>query len=171
MQGSSTSTDSIGGPAASAVSADEYLYFTGRALEGMSAALAELGDDLANRRPALCGGNSPYAVLTHCLGVVDYWAGTLVAGREVHRDRDAEFSAAGPVAPLLARAAGASAQLAADVAAARWHEPLRAEPPAEYLGPDRQLTQGGALLHVLEELAQHHGQVQVLRDALLSVRA
>jgi len=35
-----------------------------------------------------------------------------------------------------------------------------------FLGPDRELTQNGVLLHVLEELAQHHGQLEVLRDTL-----
>jgi len=29
------------------------------------------------------------------------------------------------------------------------------------------LSQAGVLLHVLEELAQHHGQLEVLRDVLL----
>jgi hypothetical protein len=62
------------------VTAEEYLYFTDRALDGMAAIVAELGDELANRRPDLPGANTPYAVLTHCLGVAEFWAGHLVAG-------------------------------------------------------------------------------------------
>jgi hypothetical protein len=39
----------------------------------------------------------------------------------------------------------------------------------DFLGPDEEgLRQDGVLLHVLEELAQHHGQLQVLRDVLLA---
>ena len=34
------------------LTADEYSYFAGRALDGMTAIVAGLGDDLANRRPA-----------------------------------------------------------------------------------------------------------------------
>ena len=149
---------------------DDYLYFAHRALDGMVDIVDGLGDDLANTRPPLPGANSPYALLTHCLGVVSYWAGALVAGREVLRDREAEFTSAGPVGPLLAEAAAVRARLVDDVQAADPASPLRATPPPDYLGPDRRLTQGAALLHVYEELAQHHGQMEVLRDALLTGR-
>jgi len=36
----------------------------------------------------------------------------------------------------------------------------------EFLGPARALTQGAALQHVFEELAQHHGQMESIRDVL-----
>ncbi|MGI5291474.1 DUF664 domain-containing protein [Nonomuraea polychroma] len=147
---------------------DDYLYYVDRALEGMADIVAGLGDELANARPPLPGANSPYALLTHCLGVVSYWAGRLVAGREVVRDRDAEFAAAGPVGPLLDKVAEARARLAEDVRAADPSARLRGTPPASFLGPGRDLTQGAALLHVYEELAQHHGQMEILRDAILA---
>ncbi|NUW40917.1 DinB family protein [Nonomuraea rhodomycinica] len=153
------------------ITEDDYLYFACRALDGMSGIVEGLGDELANRRPSIPGANSPYALLTHCLGVVSYWAGALVAGREVVRDRDAEFTSAGPVRPLLDRAAAVRDRLAEDVRAAEPGGPLRAAPPAAYLGPGRELTQGAALLHVYEELAQHHGQMEVLRDAILAESA
>lgn len=149
---------------------DDYLYFANRALDGMVDIVGGLGDDLANARPPLPGANSPYALLTHCLGVVSYWAGELVAGREVERDRDAEFTSTGPVGPLLAEAAAVRARLGDDVRSADPAGPLRTAPPRDFLGPDRELTQGAALLHVYEELAQHHGQMEVLRDALLTGR-
>ncbi|MET8005612.1 DUF664 domain-containing protein [Nonomuraea glycinis] len=147
---------------------DDYLYFVRRALDGMSGIVAGLDDELANVRPPFPGANSPYALLTHCLGVVSYWAGTLVAGREVARDRDAEFTASGPVRPLLERAAAVRAGLAEDARAAAPADPLRGTPPPGFLGPDRELTQGAALLHVYEELAQHHGQMEIIRDVILA---
>ncbi|GAA5049544.1 hypothetical protein HNP84_004252 [Thermocatellispora tengchongensis] len=147
---------------------DDYLYYAGRALDGMAAIVAGLGDDLANVRPPLPGANSPYALLTHCLGVVSYWAGHLVAGRGIARDRDAEFTAAGPVGPLLEEVAAARARLAEDVRAADPAARLRGTPSPAFLGPDRELTQGSALMHVYEELAQHHGQMEILRDAILA---
>ncbi|WP_181449196.1 mycothiol transferase [Nonomuraea aridisoli] len=146
---------------------DDYLYFTGRALDGMAGIVADLGDDLANVRPQP-GANSPYALLTHCLGVMSYWAGALVAARAIERDRDAEFTSSGPVGPLLERVAAARARLAEDVRAAVPAGPLRGTPPASFAGPARELTQGAALLHVYEELAQHHGQMEILRDAILA---
>jgi uncharacterized protein DUF664 len=148
------------------VSDDEYLYFVDRALDGMAAILADLGDDLANVRPDLPGANSPYAIVTHCLGVVDYWVGHLVAGRPVDRDRPAEFTASGGVDDLVERVEAAKRRLRDDLAVAEPTAPLRREPPAEYLATKPDLTQGGALLHVYEELAQHHGQLEITRDVL-----
>lgn len=150
------------------ISADDYLYFVRRAVDEMKVILAELGDDIANRRPDLPGANSPYAIATHCAGVADFWAGQLVAGRAVERDRDAEFVARGSVADVVARLDRALAQLERDVAVADPEAPLCARPPASFLGPDRPLTQGGALQHVYEELAQHLGQLQLTRDLLVA---
>jgi bifunctional pyridoxal-dependent enzyme with beta-cystathionase and maltose regulon repressor activities len=148
------------------ITVEEYLDATGRALSGMAGIVAGLGDELANRRPPVQGASSPFALLTHCLGVVDYWAGALVAGRAVTRDREAEFTSSGPVAPLLARVAAARERLAADARGADFGGPLRGVPDPGFLGPAGIATQGAALLHVYEELAQHHGQMEILRDLL-----
>ena len=149
---------------------EDYLYFTDRALDGMIAIVAELGDDRANSA-AYPGANSPYALLHHCLCVIETWVGGFVRGRPVVRDRDAEFTAAGPVEPLIARCATVRAQMHVDVADADPEELLLQEPPAEVLGPPTRLTQGGALQHVFEELAQHHGQMETLRDVLVAAHA
>lgn len=148
------------------ITREQYVYFAGRALDGMIDIITGLGAELANRKPALDGANSPYGLLTHCLGVVSYWVGGLVAGRTVDRDRDSEFVATGPLDVLVKRARAVSAQLAADVAGADPRAPLRGTPSPDFTGPDLELDQGGVLLHVYEELAQHHGQMEILRDAL-----
>jgi hypothetical protein len=148
---------------------EEYLWFVDRALHGMAEILAELGDDLANQRPDLPGANTPYAIVTHCLGVVEYWAGHLVAGRDVVRDRDAEFVAFGPVDELLRRVDAARGQLRADVAAADPRAPLRSTPAAGLQDMRPDLSQGAALQHVYEELAQHRGQLEITADLLRSM--
>ncbi|NAS26362.1 aminotransferase class I/II-fold pyridoxal phosphate-dependent enzyme [Herbidospora sp. NEAU-GS84] len=153
-----------------AITGDDFLFFAERAVGGMSTILGELGDDLANTRPALPGANTPFALLTHCLGVMEYWGGHLVAGRPVQRDRRAEFHASGPVAPLRARAERALETLRADVRDSRPGAPLHDEPDPEVLGPDRELTRDSALQHLYEELAQHHGQMEIMRDCLLAAR-
>lgn len=150
------------------MNADEYMYFASTALDGMCRIAVELGDDLANRRPAIPGANTPYVLVIHCLGVASYWAGGLVAGRHIERDRDAEFRASGPVGRLVPLVEQAKAQLAADVAGAVAEAPPRGELDGAYEGPPQPLTQGAVLLHVLEELCQHHGQAEVIRDALLA---
>ena len=149
------------------VSTRDYLWFVDQALDGMVAIVRELGDERASTRPELPDANAPYAILTHCLGVMEYWGGALVAGRSITRDRDAEFRATGQVEDLLRRTAEARRRLEADLADVDPSAPLR-EPPL--LPEDAETpvgrTQGGALLHLYEELAQHFGQMQLSRDLL-----
>jgi hypothetical protein len=152
------------------MSVDDYLWFVDEALDGMISIVTELGDDLANVRPDLPGANSAYVILTHCLGVMAFWGGHAIAGRVISRDRDAEFVAAGRVDELLARVRGARGQLEVDLAS------LDAlAPPRGALDPEDAMlplgrTQGGVALHLYEELAQHHGQMQVGRDVVVRGR-
>jgi cystathionine beta-lyase len=152
------------------ITVDEYLSATDRALTGMAAIVRGLGDELAGTRPPQQGTSSPYALLTHCLGVVEYWAGTVVAGRPSHRDREAEFTSSGPVGPLLERTEAVRAQLTRDARRADPAARPRHEPDPAFQGPGGIATQGAALLHVYEELAQHHGQLEILRDLLRPAR-
>src|SRR5262245_15830553 len=127
------------------ISTADYLFYVDLALDGMVEIVTDLGDDLANERPDLPGANSPFALLTHCLGVMEYWAGHVVAGRRVERDRDAEFRATGAVADLVTRTRAARQRLETDLeqldpyAAPRGH----ARPEDAVLPYAR--TQGGAL--------------------------
>jgi hypothetical protein len=148
------------------ISVNDYLYFVDEALDGMIQIVTELGDELANRRPDVPGANSPYAVLAHCLGVMEYWGGHLVAGRAIERDRDAEFRASGPVAPLVDRARRARHQLESDMADLEAYAPPRGVPHPLDAELPLARTQGGALVHLYEELAQHLGQMEGYRDVL-----
>jgi len=150
-----------------AVARADYLWFADLALRGMARVVAELGDDLANRRPPFHGSNSPYAILTHCLGVLEYWGGATVAGRSIERDRAAEFRATGPVAPLLERAEAARQRLARDLDGFEaWDAPQNVHRDPHEPVPYSE-TKGAVLLHVLEELFQHLGQIEITRDALI----
>jgi DinB superfamily len=151
-----------------AVSEDDYLWYVDLALDEMVAIVSALGDGTANRRPDLAGANSPYAILTHCLGVLEFWGGLMVAERAITRDREAEFAAQGAGADLARRAATARRQLATDISGFD----ASAAPPQVLPPEDSDLpyakTKGGVLLHVLEELLQHLGQMELSRDVLLS---
>lgn len=146
--------------------AADYLYFVERSLRGMLAIAEELGDELACTRPDLPGANTAYGLITHCLGVVEYWAGHLVAGRPSYRDRPAEFAATGTVAELAAAVDSGLRRLAEDTSAASSTAAPLNTADADFLGPERELTVGGVLFHVFEEVSQHYGQLEVLRDAL-----
>ena len=148
------------------ISVDDYLVYVDQTLDGMIAVVGDLGDDLANRRPDVPGTNTPYALLTHCLGVMEFWGGCMVAGRAIERDRDAEFRASGPVAPLLERARDQRRRFEADLA----DVDLGASPevPVDAEDADRPFgtSKGGVLIHVYEELSQHYGQMESIRDVL-----
>lgn len=148
------------------ISVEDFLYFVDEALNGMVAIVEELGDELANRRPDVEGTNTPYVILTHCLGVIEYWAGNVVAAREIERDRDAEFVASGPVAALVERVRRSRRQLAQDLAHLEPFSPPRVAPRFADPSLPFQRTQGGVLLHLYEELAQHRGQMEGCRDVL-----
>ncbi|MGH3744756.1 MAG: DUF664 domain-containing protein [Mycobacteriales bacterium] len=138
-------------------------WFIDVACDGMVEIVSGLGDEGANVRP-LPGSNSPYCLLAHCLGVTAFWAGHAIAGRTIDRDRPAEFRAAGPVAPLLERVVAVRQQLDRDLEAYQAESPPRQSFEDDSLPAP--LTQRGCLLHLYEELARHHGQMEILRDAI-----
>ena len=165
MPGSPTDDE---GAALVAVPASDYLWFVDLALGQMTAIVEELGDDLVNRRPPFRDTNSAYVILTHCLGVMEYWGGATVAERPVQRDRAAEFTASGDVAGLLRRCDHARRRLREDIVGLR----AAAPPVSVRRDPDEPVpyteSKGAVLLHILEELFQHLGQMELTRDALVA---
>ena len=153
------------------ISQEDFLMFIDRALDGMLRIVEELGEERANLCPDLPGANSPYAILTHCVGVCDYWIGTLLGRREVFRDRDSEFRASGSVVELRERVAELKANLPADIKQVQGEKPLASAPNSVYnplRGTGRgDWREGTALIHAYEELAQHHGQMEITRDVLM----
>src|SRR5689334_21213550 len=133
------------------ISVDALVSYVDRTVDEMVGIVSGLGDGLANTRPGLPGANSPYVILRHCLGVMEFWGGQVVAGREVRRDRDAEFRASGPVAELAADATAAKIRFRADVASADPQAPA-GDHPGKRAGDLETMSKGHALLHVLEEM-------------------
>jgi hypothetical protein len=155
------------------IAPDDFLYFIDCALDGMVRIVEELGDERVNLRPDLPGANSPYAILYHCVGCTNFWIGGLIAGRQVTRDRDAEFQAQGTVADIRQAVHALKKQLQEDITNVKGDQPL-AYPDA--LKPLQAWTtqqgvqhwrQGKALIHAYEELSQHHGQMEITRDILM----
>lgn len=150
---------------------DDYLFFINRSLDGMVRIVSELGDERANLRPDLPNANSPYQILTHCLGVVEFWVGHLIIGRANRRDRDAEFAASGPVADLVGLVEAVQRHLPGDLARTSPAETIEPMPQQAWIPRDRAFTQEMALIHVIEELCQHHGHMELTRDILRAVGA
>ena len=148
----------------------QVLTFIDSALSGMLGAVAQLGDERVNLKPALPGANSPYAIVYHSVQVAHWWIGMMGAGRTMERDRDSEFVATGTVADLEAVVADLRRQLATDIAEIEPQAPLRHFELFPVDSTARHWTQGEALVHAYEELAQHLGQLEITRDLLLSQR-
>jgi len=125
-----------------------------------------LGDDRINVVPDLPGANSAYQLVFHSSGMLEWWTREAILGRPVGRDRAAEFEASGTVEQLRARVEQVVAQLAEDMPQIALDAPLRG-PYADYGGTPIAESARGALLHVLEELAQHHGHLEITRDIVL----
>ena len=167
MPGSPTDGE---GAASVVIPVSVYLWFVDLAVGPMTAIVEELGDELVNRRPPFRDTNSAFVILTHCLGVMEYWGGATVAERPVQRDRSAEFTASGDVAGLLRRTEHASRRLREDLVGLN----AVAAPVSVRRDPDEPVpyteSKGAVLVHILEELFQHLGQMEVTRDALVAAQ-
>jgi len=146
----------------------ELLPFLDTALDGMLGIAATLGDDHVNDRPDLPGANTPYAIITHCIGVTDWWVGAMIAGRDVERHRDAEFTASGTVADLAVAVDALMVRLRQDLDEISPAAPIRHPERLREGTAARAWSQSAALIHTLEELAQHHGQLELTRDMLVA---
>src|SRR5262249_136812 len=106
------------------ISPKQFVKYINGALDGMVQIVEELGDERVNLRPNnIPNTNSPFAILTHCVGLTRYFIGTALAGRQVHRDRDAEFRAHGTVAEIRQAVRERQQRLADNLARGRCDEP------------------------------------------------
>ena len=148
------------------IAPEEFLTYINGALDGMVQIVEALGDERVNLRPNdMPHTNSPFAILTHCVGLTHYWIGAVLAGRQVQRDRDAEFRAQGTVAEIRQAVRTLQQQIPEDI------KHVRGDQPSAFLAAVRQpqitWTQGRFLLQCYKELAQHHGHMELTRDVLL----
>ena len=141
----------------------DHFFLIERHLGPMLEIAESLGDERVNVVPELPGANSAYQLVFHCCGMLEWWTRESILGRPVHRDRAAEFAATGTVASLQARVRQVIEQLDEDLPLIDLDAPLRGT-YADYGGTPIAASARGALLHVLEELAQHHGHLEITRD-------
>ncbi|MEE2032536.1 DinB family protein [Rhodococcus chondri] len=128
--------------------------------------LSRMSYEQANTVPALPGANSPYAIVTHCVGMTDYWGGSLIAGLRIPRDRDAEFDAHGDPQQLCDEVERLRRRLPEWVKIALT-EGVRDRTAT---GTNRSDAQTASptwmLVHIVRELSQHLGQLEITRDLL-----
>ncbi|HEY9311809.1 DinB family protein [Williamsia sp.] len=157
-----TGTDPLG---------EAMLSVCGETMDAMVSILESLGDVRANTRPPVAGANSPYAIVFHCVGVIEYWAGSVIAGLRIPRDRDAEFTATGSVAVLVDRMTAVRGRLPGwvDIAVG---EGLRDRAATGSTRAEAATASPEwVLMHIQRELAQHLGQLELTRDVLNQAEA
>jgi hypothetical protein len=126
----------------------------------------ELGDERINQRPHnMANTSTPFILLTHCVGLTRYWLGTVIAGRQIQRDRDAEFRAHGTVAEIRQAVRQVLQEIQEDIKHVRGDQPSAF--PEAVRPANKEWTQGHFLIQCYKELAQHHGHMELTRDVML----
>jgi hypothetical protein len=147
----------------------DVVAFVNLALDRMVTKAVALGPRVSDR-PHLDGANSVYSLIVHCIGVTDWWFDHAILGNSSQRDRDAEFDASGTLSDLQ-RLVG---QFRSDLPELVGRVTRAAQPESDYLDS---LTAGerawpwttaSIVLHVIEELFQHAGHVDITADLLSS---
>jgi uncharacterized damage-inducible protein DinB len=136
----------------------------------MIAVVDRLEDAKVNVKPPGPDTNSAAVLVVHCCGVSEHWLGHVGLGRPSNRDRDAEFRATASVAELHTLIEAALAQAEADVVALDAATASRDHPGGDHpVDVDR--SSASLVLHVLEELYQHLGHMELTADALSTTPA
>ena len=125
-----------------------------------------LGDPLLNERPRSSDTNAVGALVLHCCAVCEFWLGHVALGRPTSRDRSAEFARETTRVECHTTVAKALAQTEQDVH--RLHDGAGVPHEARLRLHGGVGDDDAVLLHVVEELFQHLGQMEVTRDVLLS---
>jgi uncharacterized damage-inducible protein DinB len=123
-----------------------------------------LGDERVNERPHGPETNAVAALIIHSCAVTEFWIGHVALGRPTDRDRESEFSSTAAVAELRALVDETLAQVSEDLAAMDEGRTQADRTGRQFLeGGDE--SDGAIVLHVLEELYQHLGHMELAADA------
>ncbi len=153
---------------------ETYSYFIRKRIDSIRECLPPLNEDQINRAPPVKGANSAFVIATHVLGNARAWVLGIACGRELKRDRPAEFAARGTLADFDKAASVLSSQIESALCELDPAQLDRRFKPSQELwgeGEPREVTARRALADVLEHAALHLGQVQPTRDWVLSEAA
>ena len=133
------------------------------------AQFADLPESDLNRPLNLPESNTAFALATHLIGSAEYWVLELAGGREMHRDRLAEFRATGTAAELAARYERWVVEMQALLTTLpddRLDQPVPIRPRFHPSLDGAPMTLRDALLHAVEHCALHQGHLELTRQLL-----
>ena len=139
-----------------------------RAFGHMSAVLDRVADDELTIRPFGPDTNSVSGLVTHCAMLCEFWLGHVGLGDPTERDRDSEFASQAGRAELVGLIEAAQAAVPGHLARLAAGEGRPNEMRAFLYGDD---GDDSLVLHVVEELYQHVGHLEVTADALVARRS
>jgi hypothetical protein len=132
----------------------------------MLAVADRLGDTRVNQRPLGPQTNAVAALVVHCCGVTEFWLGHVGLGRADNREREAEFSATATVSELHTLVDATLAQSGEDLDCIMGDTAPPDQGGRVFL-LDGDESDGSLVLHVMEELFQHLGHMEIAADALI----
>lgn len=134
------------------------------AFDRMLEVAERLGEPQINQRPLGSQTNAVAALIIHCCAVSDFWLGHVALGHPSDRDRESEFGRTSTLAELHAlvtktveRAVDHLGRLEADHGS---------DSGGRQFLPGGDASDAAVVLHVLEELYQHLGHMDLAADAL-----
>ncbi len=133
-------------------------------LDTITAVLDDCDDRTVNATPLPGTVNSVFALVTHLDGVIADWGGNLVAGEDIARDRAAEFTAAGTLAQARELVDRMRDRLPRYVHLALTEGIADRRAISSTRSGAASSTPEFVVAHLLRELTQHTGQLQVCRD-------
>ncbi len=140
--------------------------YTRHAFTQMLEVADRLGERKVNDRPLGPRTNAVAALIIHCCEVTEFWLGHVGLGRPSQRDRESEFTRTATLAELHAMVDATLSTARADL-----DRIFRGDTQADrtgfmfLIGGDE--SDGALVIHVLEELYQHLGHMEIAADALI----
>ncbi len=138
--------------------------------DAIERALDDCDDRTVNASPRPGTVNSVFALVAHLDGVIADWGGNLVAGEDIPRDRAAEFTASGTVEQARALLARMRERLPGYLHRALTEGIAKPRVLSSTRTDAAAATPEFVVLHLLRELTQHTGQLQICRDLVASRR-
>ena len=135
------------------------------ALADMATALERFDDSALNERPFGLGTNSAAVLVVHACGAARFWLEHIGLGRPTDRDRDAEFTTTATMVELQDLVA-TTRSVIHDVIADFDEGPTATDHELRVLAPGGDTSDGSVVLHVLQELFQHLGHLEITADAI-----
>lgn len=141
--------------------AEAYLR---HAFDQMLEVADRLGEPLINQRPLGPQTNAVAALIIHSCEVAVFWLGHVALGYPSDRDRESEFSRTATLTELHALVGDAVYRAAEHVGRLEAGDGRDEGGRGFLLGGDA--SDAAVVLHVLEELYQHLGHMELAADAL-----